>query len=62
MDFSEIYQMSAPGLCSWSPSGKFLANTLNARLVIRDADSLQIVQLYTLVLFVVISTNFVQLP
>jgi WD40 repeat protein len=45
MDFSEVFKFS--GLLEWSPDGAYIASTADYRLVIRDSDSLQIVQLYT---------------
>lgn len=40
MDFSETYKHSGP--CAWSPDGKMLATAVDFRLVVRDADSLQV--------------------
>eukprot|EP01112_Ceratiomyxa_fruticulosa_P007573 TRINITY_DN1970_c0_g1_i3.p1 TRINITY_DN1970_c0_g1~~TRINITY_DN1970_c0_g1_i3.p1 ORF type:complete len:452 (-),score=74.72 TRINITY_DN1970_c0_g1_i3:49-1404(-) len=47
MDFSELYNHTAPNLCKFSPSGKYIATTVKYRLVIRDVETLQIVQLYS---------------
>ncbi|GBG89539.1 hypothetical protein CBR_g49329 [Chara braunii] len=45
MDFSETYKHSGP--CAWSPDGKLLAIAVDYRLVVRDLDTLQVVQLYS---------------
>ncbi|KAI9094894.1 hypothetical protein DFS34DRAFT_627591 [Phlyctochytrium arcticum] len=45
MDFTELYKQSS-GLCTFSPDGRYLATSVAHRLVIRDADSLQILHLY----------------
>ncbi|KAI9014635.1 hypothetical protein BC832DRAFT_589137 [Gaertneriomyces semiglobifer] len=46
MDFTELYKQSAT-LCRFSPNGQYLATAVQFRLVIRDADSLEILQLFT---------------
>ena len=46
MDFSESYKFSGPPP-AFSPDGRFLATVLDYRLVIREADSLQVVQIYS---------------
>ena len=45
MEFTELYKQSG-NLCSFSPNGLYLATAVQYRLVIRDADSLQILHLY----------------
>ncbi|NXN12203.1 WRP73 protein, partial [Indicator maculatus] len=46
MNFSELFKLSGL-LCRFSPDGKCLASCVQYRLVVRDASSLQILQLYT---------------
>uniref|UniRef100_A0A8C5XSD7 WD repeat containing, antisense to TP73 n=1 Tax=Microcebus murinus TaxID=30608 RepID=A0A8C5XSD7_MICMU len=46
MNFSEVFKLSGL-LCKFSPDGKYLASCVQYRLVVRDANSLQILQLYT---------------
>jgi hypothetical protein len=46
MDFSETFAHSNAKLCKCSPNGKYLATPLKYRLVIRDSETLQIVQLF----------------
>ncbi|XP_039612031.1 WD repeat-containing protein WRAP73 isoform X1 [Polypterus senegalus] len=46
MNFSEVFKHSNQ-LCRISPNGKYLATCVQYRLVIRDFDTLQILQLYT---------------
>uniref|UniRef100_A0A8C8YJ96 WD repeat containing, antisense to TP73 n=1 Tax=Prolemur simus TaxID=1328070 RepID=A0A8C8YJ96_PROSS len=46
MNFSEVFRLSGL-LCRFSPDGKYLASCVQYRLVVRDANSLQILQLYT---------------
>ncbi|XP_037355400.1 WD repeat-containing protein WRAP73 isoform X2 [Talpa occidentalis] len=46
MNFSEVFKLSGL-LCKFSPDGKYLASCVQYRLVVRDAHSLQILQLYT---------------
>eukprot|EP00696_Hemimastix_kukwesjijk_P004594 gnl/Hemi2/15891_TR5251_c0_g1_i1.p2 gnl/Hemi2/15891_TR5251_c0_g1~~gnl/Hemi2/15891_TR5251_c0_g1_i1.p2 ORF type:complete len:446 (-),score=122.24 gnl/Hemi2/15891_TR5251_c0_g1_i1:1365-2702(-) len=46
MDISDLYRQSG-SLCKWSPDGKYLANAADFRLLLRDVETLQIVQLYT---------------
>ncbi|XP_022100629.1 WD repeat-containing protein WRAP73-like isoform X1 [Acanthaster planci] len=46
MNFSEPFKQSSH-LCKFSPNGKYLANILQYRLIVRDVQSLQILQLYT---------------
>ncbi|XP_037002845.2 WD repeat-containing protein WRAP73 isoform X2 [Artibeus jamaicensis] len=48
MNFSEVFKLSSQ-LCKFSPDGKYLASCVQYRLVVRDASSLQILQLYTCV-------------
>ncbi|EFJ17238.1 hypothetical protein SELMODRAFT_115139 [Selaginella moellendorffii] len=45
MEFSDTYKYSGP--CAFSPNARFLAVAVEARLVIRDAVSLKVVQLYS---------------
>ena len=55
MDFTEIYKLSSSsvtgattaGLAAFSPNGLYLATVVQYRLVIRDAESLQILHLFT---------------
>ncbi|NXV41620.1 WRP73 protein, partial [Uria aalge] len=46
MDFSELFKLSGL-LGRFSPDGKCLASCVQYRLVVRDANTLQILQLYT---------------
>ncbi|XP_076845139.1 WD repeat-containing protein WRAP73 [Brachyhypopomus gauderio] len=46
MNFSEVFKLSNQ-LCKISPDGKYLANCVQYRLVVRDVNTLQILQLYT---------------
>ncbi|XP_074233715.1 WD repeat-containing protein WRAP73 isoform X3 [Camelus bactrianus] len=46
MNFSEVFKLSSL-LCKFSPDGKYLASCVQYRLVVRDANTLQVVQLYT---------------
>eukprot|EP00069_Balaena_mysticetus_P011953 bmy_21478T0 len=46
MNFSEVFKLSSL-LCKFSPDGKYLACCVQYRLVVRDANTLQIRQLYT---------------
>nr|XP_020013969.1 WD repeat-containing protein WRAP73 isoform X3 [Castor canadensis] len=46
MNFSEVFKLSNL-LCRFSPDGKYLASCVQYRLVIRDANTLQILQLHT---------------
>ncbi|XP_026966238.1 WD repeat-containing protein WRAP73 isoform X10 [Sagmatias obliquidens] len=46
MNFSEAFKLSSL-LCKFSPDGKYLASCVQYRLVVRDANTLQICQLYT---------------
>uniref|UniRef100_A0A8C6CV47 WD repeat containing, antisense to TP73 n=1 Tax=Moschus moschiferus TaxID=68415 RepID=A0A8C6CV47_MOSMO len=46
MNFSEVFKLSSL-LCKFSPDGKYLASCVQYRLVVRDANTLQILQLYT---------------
>jgi WD40 repeat protein len=45
MDFSEVFKFNTQ--CSFSPNGRYLANITNFQLVIKDVETLQIIQLYT---------------
>uniref|UniRef100_A0AAR2IYE0 Anaphase-promoting complex subunit 4 WD40 domain-containing protein n=1 Tax=Pygocentrus nattereri TaxID=42514 RepID=A0AAR2IYE0_PYGNA len=46
MNFSEVFKQSNQ-LCKVSPDGKYLATCVQYRLVVRDVNTLQILQLYT---------------
>ncbi|KAJ1540124.1 WD repeat-containing protein wrap73, partial [Cladochytrium tenue] len=46
MDFTEIYKQTA-FQCAFSPDARHLATAVDHRVVVRDATSLQIVQLYS---------------
>ncbi|XP_044092914.1 WD repeat-containing protein WRAP73 isoform X1 [Neovison vison] len=46
MNFSEVFKLSSL-LCKFSPDGKYLASCAQYRLVVRDANTLQVLQLYT---------------
>ncbi|KAI0238144.1 WD repeat-containing protein WRAP73 [Lamellibrachia satsuma] len=46
MNFSELFKQSGH-LCRFSPDGKYLANAVQYRLIIREVNTLQILQLYT---------------
>uniref|UniRef100_A0A2R9BGA7 WD repeat containing, antisense to TP73 n=1 Tax=Pan paniscus TaxID=9597 RepID=A0A2R9BGA7_PANPA len=46
MNFSEVFKLSSL-LCKFSPDGKYLASCVQYRLVVRDVNTLQILQLYT---------------
>ncbi len=45
MDFSDSFKCSGP--CEHSPDGRFLATAEEYRLVLRDVESLNVVQLYS---------------
>ena len=45
LDFTELYKQTG-NLCVFSPNGLYLATAVQYRLVIRDADSLQILHLF----------------
>eukprot|EP00899_Mesostigma_viride_P019511 jgi/Mesvir1/27561/Mv07311-RA.1 len=45
MDFSEAHKLSGP--CDWSPNGRYLATVVDYRLVIREVDSLQVIQIFS---------------
>jgi WD40 repeat protein len=46
MDFSEAYKFSGPSPI-FSPDGRFLASVVEYRLIIREAETLSVVQLYS---------------
>ncbi|KXJ16324.1 WD repeat-containing protein WRAP73 [Exaiptasia diaphana] len=46
MNFSELFKQSGQ-LCKFSPNGRYLANCVGYRLIVRDVQTLQILQLYT---------------
>lgn len=46
MDFTELYKQSS-NLCRFSPNGAYLATAVQYRLVIRDAETLQILHLFS---------------
>ncbi|KAL3896901.1 MAG: hypothetical protein SGCHY_003771, partial [Lobulomycetales sp.] len=45
--FVELYKSSSPSLCKFSPNGRFLAAIVQFRLVIRDAESLALVSIFS---------------
>ncbi|KAK8945666.1 hypothetical protein KSP40_PGU011334 [Platanthera guangdongensis] len=47
MDFTDSYKQTGP--CCFSPDSRYLAIAVDYRLVIRDLDSLKVVQLYSCV-------------
>jgi len=47
MDFSELFKHSGSAGLRWSPNGKYLATTVGFRVVIRSADTLEVLQLWT---------------
>mmetsp|Transcript_65310 Transcript_65310/g.206311 ORF Transcript_65310/g.206311 Transcript_65310/m.206311 type:complete len:438 (+) Transcript_65310:104-1417(+) len=46
MDFSEVYRHCGPAP-KYSPDGRYLATVVDYRLVVRDVDTLQVVQLFS---------------
>ncbi|KAG5462395.1 MAG: hypothetical protein BJ554DRAFT_5286 [Olpidium bornovanus] len=46
LDFTDVYKQSS-GLCAFSPDGRHIATAVLYRLVVRDAETLQIVHLFT---------------
>ena len=48
MDFSEPYKVSGPPPCH-SPDGKYVCHTAEYRLIIRETETLRVVQLYSCV-------------
>ncbi|KAI8817774.1 uncharacterized protein EV422DRAFT_590168 [Fimicolochytrium jonesii] len=46
MDFTELYKQTS-NLCRFSPDGRYLATAVQFRVVIRDAETLQILHLFT---------------
>ena len=46
MDFSEAYKYSGP-VPLFSPDGKYIATGVDSRCVVRDAESLTVVQMYS---------------
>ncbi|CAH1774533.1 unnamed protein product [Owenia fusiformis] len=46
MNFSELFKQTS-GICRFSPNGKYLANVVQYRLIVREVSTLQITQLYT---------------
>lgn len=46
MDFSEAYKFSGPEPV-FSPDGRYLATSVDSRCVIRDSDSLAVVQIFS---------------
>jgi WD40 repeat protein len=47
MEFSEFYSQDNCAACLWSPDGRFISSVAKHRLIVRDASSLQIIQLFT---------------
>lgn len=47
MDFSETYKSSTDPAPCYSPDGQFIATAVEYRLIIREAESLRVVQLYS---------------
>lgn len=46
MDFSESYKISLGPEPAYSPDGRFLATSVEYRLIIREVESLRVVQIY----------------
>ena len=46
MNFSDLFKQTNL-LCEFSPNGKYLANVVQFRVIIRDINSLEITNLYT---------------
>jgi WD40 repeat protein len=46
MDFSELYKQTS-GLVQFSPNARYIASAVQFRLIIRDAETLQILHLFT---------------
>ncbi|KAJ3322604.1 WD repeat-containing protein wrap73 [Blyttiomyces sp. JEL0837] len=46
MDFTELYKQTS-FLCTFSPDAQYVATAVEHRVVVRDAETLQIVQLFT---------------
>lgn len=46
MNFSDLFKHTSL-LCEYSPSGKYIANVVQFRLIIRDINSLEVVNLFT---------------
>lgn len=49
MDFSEVYKQTVNGSCCFSPNGKFLASILSFRVIVRDAETLEIINLFNFI-------------
>lgn len=47
MDFSEAYRTSTGIPPKFSPDGRFIAAVVEYRLIIREVDTLRVVQLYS---------------
>jgi hypothetical protein len=45
-DFSEVYRSNGPSP-AFSPNGRYLATAVDFRLVVRDVDTLNVVQLFS---------------
>ena len=46
MKFSDLFKQTSL-LCEYSPNGKLLANVVQFRLVVRDINSLEVVNIFT---------------
>ncbi len=46
MNFSDLFKQTNL-LCEYSPNGKFLANVVQFRLIIRDINSLEVIHIFT---------------
>ncbi|RUP51921.1 hypothetical protein BC936DRAFT_144410 [Jimgerdemannia flammicorona] len=46
IDFSDLYKKESGALCLFSPNGAYVATAVQQRLVVRDAQTLQVVGLY----------------
>lgn len=49
MDFSEVYKQTVNGSCCFSPNGKLLASILSFRVIVRDAETLEIINLFNFI-------------
>lgn len=46
MNFSDLFKQTSQ-ICEYSPNAKYLANVVQFRLIVRDLNSLEIVNMYT---------------